>query len=52
MPDGTVIRGAQGNRPIERVAYFGLAEEAGEADDKDTFLAEVRATQRRLYAAP
>ena len=31
MPDGTVIRGAQGNRPVDPVAFLGLA------DDNDGF---------------
>jgi hypothetical protein len=52
MPDGTVIRGAQGNRPIEQIAYFGLAADAAKADDKDRFLADAREGQRRSYAAP
>jgi hypothetical protein len=52
MPDGTVIRGAQGNRPIEQVAYFGLAAEAAKADNRDRFLADVREGQRRSFAAP
>jgi hypothetical protein len=52
MPDGTVIRGAQGNRPIERVAYFGLGAEAATADDQDRFLADAREGQRRSFAAP
>ena len=34
MPDGTVIRGAQGNRPIEQVAFFGLADNAGRLKTK------------------
>lgn len=52
MPDGTLIKGAQGNRPIEQVAYLGLAEEAAKADDKDRFLAGAREGQRRSFAAP
>jgi hypothetical protein len=52
MPDATVIRGAQGNRPIEQIAYFGLAADAAKADDKDRFLADAREGQRRSYAAP
>lgn len=52
LPDGTVIRGAQGNRPIERVAYVGLAEDAAKAADKERFLAEARLGQRQSFAAP
>jgi len=52
MPDGTVIKGAQGNRPIEQVANFGLADEAAKADNRDRFLADAREGQRRSFAAP
>ena len=52
MPDGTVIKGAQGNRPVNRIAYSGLAAEAAKADDKERFLADARQGQRRSFAAP
>jgi hypothetical protein len=52
MPDGTVIRGAQGNRPVEQVAFLGLADDAVKAKDKEKFLAEAREAQRSGFAAP
>jgi hypothetical protein len=52
MLDGTVIRGAQGNRPVEQVAYLGLAEDAANAQDKQKFLAEIRRGQLGAFAAP
>jgi hypothetical protein len=52
MPDGTVIRGAQGNRPIEQVAFLGLADDAAKAEDKEKFLADARLEQRSNFAAP
>jgi hypothetical protein len=52
MPDGTVIKGAQGNRPVERVAFFGLAKDAAQADDPAKFLAGVHKGQRGSFAAP
>jgi hypothetical protein len=52
MPDGTVIKGAQGNRPIERVAYLGLAEDWAKADDKEKFLIAARHGKRQTFAAP
>jgi hypothetical protein len=52
MPDSTVIRGAQGNRPVEQVAYLGLAEDAANAQDKQKFLAEIRRGQLGAFAAP
>jgi hypothetical protein len=52
MPDDTVIKGAQGNRPIEQIAYLGLADEAAMADDRENFLAGARQGQLKTYAAP
>jgi hypothetical protein len=52
MPGGTVIRGAQGNRPIEQIAFSGLSEDAAKAKDKEKFLAEARQEQRSEFAAP
>lgn len=52
MPDGTLIKGAQGNRPLDRVAYFGVAEGAVKAEDKEKYLAEARQAEHRLFAAP
>jgi Di-haem oxidoreductase, putative peroxidase len=52
MPDGTVIAGAQSNRPIEQVAYLGLADDAAKAADKEKFLADARQGQRLTFAAP
>jgi len=52
MPDGTVINGAQGNRPIEQVTFFGLTDNAAKVDDKNRFLAEVRQAERTAFAIP
>lgn len=52
MPDGTVIAGAQGNRPIEQIAYLGLADDTAKAKDKEKSLAEARRGQRINFAAP
>ena len=52
MSDGTVIAGAQGNRPIEQIAYLGLADDAEKAEDKEKFLARSRRGQRINFAAP
>ena len=52
MPDGSVIRGAQGNRPIEQVAFWGLAEVAAKAEDKEKSLTEIRQAERVAFAAP
>ena len=52
MPDGTTIKGAQGNRPVERVAFLGLAQDAAQADKREEFLAGVHQGQRQMFAAP
>jgi cytochrome c551/c552 len=52
MPDGSVIRGAQGNRPVEQVAFQGLAESAAKAEDKEKALTEIRQSERATFAAP
>jgi len=52
MPDGQVIKGAQGNFPDDRAAGFEHRIEAAEAKDKDKVLREVREDLRRDYAAP
>ena len=52
MPDGSVINGAQGNRPVEQIAYLGLADAAAEAEDKEKALADARRGQRMNFAAP
>jgi hypothetical protein len=52
MPDGTVIRGAQGNRPVEQVAFLGLADSISKTEDKEKALAEIRQSERATFAAP
>ena len=52
MPDGTVIKGAQGNFPDDRT--FGYEQRIAEAKSKDkgAVLKEFRSTIRRFYGAP
>jgi hypothetical protein len=52
MRDGTVIKGAQGNRPIEQVTFFELADRAAKVESKGRFLAEVRQAEQSAFAAP
>lgn len=52
MSDGTVIRGAPSNRPIEQVTFFGLADNAAKADGKTRFIAEVRQAEHAAFAIP
>jgi hypothetical protein len=50
MPDGTVIRGAQGNFPDDHAFAYETKIEA--AKDKDKTLRDLRSFMRRSYSAP
>ena len=52
MPDGTIIKGAQGNFPDDRA--FGYEQRIAEArsKDKDAVLKKFRSAIRRFYGAP
>jgi hypothetical protein len=52
MPDGNVIKGAQGNFPDDRAFAYEIRREAVQAKDKDESLRDLRKTMRRSYAAP
>jgi hypothetical protein len=52
LADGSVIRGAQGNRPIEKIKLLGLAADVAAARDPDAALADARAGERILFGAP
>lgn len=52
MPDGSVIKGAQGNFPDDRSFAYETRIEAAQAKDKDEPLTDLRKFMRRSYAAP
>lgn len=52
MPDGTTIKGAQGNFPDDRSFAYETRIEAAQAKDKDKPLKDLRDFMRRSYAAP
>ena len=52
MPNGTVIKGAQGNFPDDRAFGYETRVEAAQTDDKDRVLQGLRRFMRRSYAAP
>jgi len=55
MPDGSVIKGAQGNFPDDRAFGYETRIEAAQAKNanaRDEVLQELRAFMRRSYAAP
>ncbi|HYV07224.1 MAG TPA: hypothetical protein VFB82_21695 [Blastocatellia bacterium] len=52
MPDGSTIKGAQGNFPDDRSFGYETRMEAAQADDKEKALKELRDFMRKSYAAP
>ena len=52
MPDGSVIKGAQGNFPDDRTAGYEIRIEAAESEDRGKVLNYLRQSLRRNYAAP
>jgi hypothetical protein len=52
MPNGTVIKGAQGNFPDDRTFAYETRMKAAQAKDGDQFLQGLRRYMRRQYAAP
>jgi mono/diheme cytochrome c family protein len=52
MPDGTAIKGAQGNFPDDRSFAWETRIEAARAADAAAFVAEARAEMGRFYLAP
>jgi hypothetical protein len=52
MPDGTVIKGAQGSFPDDRAFGYETRMEAAHAKDKNAVLEDLRRFMRRSYAAP
>jgi hypothetical protein len=52
MPDGSELKGAQGNLPVQRAVAFRWRAAAAAAPDKDQFTAQTRTFLKRLHAAP
>jgi cytochrome c553 len=52
MPDGSVVKGAQGNFPFERAAAYRLEKLASQAPDKDQLADQARRFLRRAYSTP
>lgn len=52
MPDGIVIKGAQGNFPDDRSFAYETRIEASLSKDKDKVLNDLRKFMRRSYSAP
>ena len=52
MPDGSKLKGAQGNLPIQRAVAFRWRAAAAAAADKDQYTVQTRTFLKRLHAAP
>jgi len=52
MPDGSVLKGAQGNFPVNNSAAWGYRAGAAEARNKEQYLAQLRAREKQLRGAP
>ena len=52
MPDGSKLKGAQGNLPVQRLVAFRWRTAAAAAPDKDQFTTATRTFLKRLHAAP
>ena len=52
MPDGTIIKGAQGNFPDDRAFGYEQRIEEAKSKDKDAVLKEFRSSIRKFYGAP
>ena len=52
MPDGAIVKGAQGNFPFDRAAAFALEKLAPGAENPEPVLARVRQFLRSAFGAP
>jgi hypothetical protein len=52
MPDGSIVKGAQGNFPDDRTFAYETRLELARATDREAVLREFRGFLRRSYAAP
>lgn len=52
MPDGSVIKGAQGNNPIDRGIAFVMRGQLSAAQDKGAVLGIIRLGERSLFEIP
>jgi hypothetical protein len=52
MPDGTLLKGAQGNFPADRIVGYNLRQQAARAKDPPAFVEGVRLGQRTFFSMP
>ena len=52
MPDGTLLKGAQGNFPADRVIADNLRRQSADSKDRKTFLEGIRLGQQTFFSMP
>jgi len=52
MPDGSTLKGAQGNLPIQRAVAFRWRAASAAASDKNQYTVQTRTFLKRLHGAP
>ena len=52
MPDGSILKGAQSNSPVQRAAAYGLRANGAKGKDSDQLLADTRGLLKMLHATP
>jgi hypothetical protein len=52
MPDGTLLKGAQGNFPADRIVAYNLRQQAAAATDPAALVDGVRLGQRTFFSMP
>ena len=52
MPDGVLLKGAQGNFPVDRTIGYNLRVQAADAKDPADFLKAIRLGQRAFFSMP
>src|SRR5262245_59910503 len=52
MPDGSFLKGAQGNFPVDHVIGYNLRRQAQESKDSTEFLKQIRLGQRAFFSVP
>src|SRR5262249_57689664 len=52
MPDGTVLKGAQSNQPLQRQAAYGMRAALAASHDVAQYTAQVHGLFKSLHSAP
>ena len=52
MPDGSILKGAQGNQPLQRAAALGMRAGVAASHDANQYLAQLRGLLKSIHGAP